>query len=137
METVDALGIDVCFRSYPSPVRSVVDDDGGDDHILEFDILKLQVREEDSIDLAEVADGCADIKVVTTGTLSACGIADVSIQEEVDANNLAKFGPGHSWNEVGKLIKPANHKGPELGRVLDEQVDEVLSHQSAHKSVGL
>jgi len=42
-------------------------------------------------DLVEVADGCADIKVVTTGTLSACGIDDVELQEAVDENNLAKF----------------------------------------------
>lgn len=41
--------------------------------------------------LEGIADGCADTIVVTTGTLSACGIADDSLQNEVDVNNLAKF----------------------------------------------
>jgi hypothetical protein len=42
-------------------------------------------------DLVEIADGCWDMKVVTTGTLSACGIADEKGQLLVDENNLAKF----------------------------------------------
>jgi len=71
--------------------------------------------------LEGVADGCADIMVVTTGTLSACGIADDSLQREVDFNNLAKFGPGHSWNEYGKLVKPPNHKSPNIYEVLEDQ----------------
>lgn len=42
-------------------------------------------------DLVEIADGCADISVVTIGTLSACGISDQELIEEVDRSNLAKF----------------------------------------------
>ena len=42
-------------------------------------------------DLVEIADGCWDISVVTTGTLSACGISDEKGQLLVDENNLAKF----------------------------------------------
>lgn len=41
--------------------------------------------------LTEIADGCADISVVTIGTLSACGISDVELLEEVDRSNLSKF----------------------------------------------
>lgn len=41
--------------------------------------------------LEGIADGCCDIIVVTSGTLSACGIADDSVQREVDCNNLRKF----------------------------------------------
>lgn len=74
--------------------------------------------------LSGIADGCADIIVVTTGTLSACGIADVSIQKEVDLNNLAKFGPGHSYREDGKLIKPPNHKPPALSDIIERQIKE-------------
>lgn len=69
-------------------------------------------------DLVEVADGCCDIRVVTTGTLSACGLADGVIQQEVDQNNLEKFKPGHMFREDGKLIKPPNHKKPNLHRFL-------------------
>lgn len=41
--------------------------------------------------LVEIADGCADILVVTTGTAIACGIDLAPIQEMVDQNNLDKF----------------------------------------------
>ena len=72
--------------------------------------------------LVGIADGCADIAVVTTGTLSACGLSDVSIQECVDMNNLEKFGPGHSFREDGKLIKPPGHKPPDLDSLIKEQI---------------
>lgn len=68
--------------------------------------------------MEELIDGCCDISVVTTGTLSACGIPDTPFQEEVDNNNLAKFGPGHSWREDGKLIKPPGHKPPNIKQIL-------------------
>lgn len=68
--------------------------------------------------LAEVIDGCCDIAVVTTGTLSACGIPDLPFQELVDENNLQKFGPGCSIREDGKLIKPPGHQPPDIESVL-------------------
>lgn len=72
-------------------------------------------------DLTEIADGCADVSVVTTGTLIACGIQDRPILEAVDENNLAKFGPGHSWREDGKLIKPPGHKKVDLESIIQAQ----------------
>ncbi len=71
--------------------------------------------------LAEIADGCADISVVTIGTLSACGIQDKALLEETDRNNLAKFGPGHVIREDGKLVKPPGHRPPDIERVLRGQ----------------
>lgn len=68
--------------------------------------------------LVEIIDGCCDIKVVTTGTLSACGIPDMPFQSAVDENNLAKFGPGHSFRADGKLIKPPGHKAPDIEGIL-------------------
>lgn len=62
--------------------------------------------------LVDIADGCADLSVVTIGTLSACGISDKPILEIVDQNNLEKFGPGHSIREDGKLVKPKGHTPP-------------------------
>lgn len=59
-------------------------------------------------------DGCFDLRVVTTGTLSAFGIPDESGQRLVDENNLAKFGPGCTVRSDGKLIKPPDHKAPDL-----------------------
>lgn len=71
-------------------------------------------------DMLETIDGCCDVAVVNTGTLSACGISDIEFQNEVNENNLRKFGPGHKIREDGKLIKPPNHQPPNLGRVLDK-----------------
>ncbi len=70
-------------------------------------------------DLVEIIDGCCDIKVVTTGTLSACGIPDRDFQQEVDENNLKKFGPGHRIRADGKLIKPPGFQGPCIPEMLE------------------
>ena len=61
--------------------------------ITEKVVLKECVRLEPNghENLEGIADGCADISVVTIGTLSACGISDVLVLQEVDRNNLAKF----------------------------------------------
>lgn len=72
-------------------------------------------------DMVEIIDGCADVIVVTTGTLSACGVADHSIQAEVDAANLRKFGPGSYKREDGKWMKPPDFRPPDIARILKEQ----------------
>jgi predicted HAD superfamily Cof-like phosphohydrolase len=72
--------------------------------------------------MIEVADGCADVSVVTIGTLSACGIADKPLLKEVDESNLRKFGPGYSKREDGKWIKPPDWKVPDIAKVLNEQM---------------
>lgn len=69
-------------------------------------------------DLVELADGCADLSVVTVGTLSAAGISDLPLLETVDANNLAKFGPGGYRREDGKWVKPPGHQPPDILGVL-------------------
>lgn len=72
--------------------------------------------------LPDIADGCADISVVTIGTLLACGIADQPLLEEVDASNLAKFtGDGHR-DEYGKWIKPSDWQPPAIEKILQDQV---------------
>lgn len=67
---------------------------------------------ESAFDLTEVIDGCCDLKVVTTGTLSACGVWDVYPQTLVDLSNLEKFGPGGHRREDGKWVKPPDWKAP-------------------------
>lgn len=69
-------------------------------------------------DLVGIADGCADISVVTVGTLSACGIGDEDLMRVVDENNLAKFGPGGYRREDGKWVKPPDHKAPDITGLL-------------------
>lgn len=94
LETIGALGCTV-YR------------EGG---IVDKDIACIKVT--GKFDLAEVIDGCADIKVVTTGTLIACGVPDEVAQQMVDQSNLKKFGPGGRRREDGKWLKPENWKAP-------------------------
>lgn len=81
----------------------------------------ITLKKEYETDIVEVADGCADIKVVTTGTLSSFGIDDNEIQEAVDENNLAKFGPGSYRREDGKWMKPPNHQPPNIKEIISNQ----------------
>lgn len=94
-ETIEALG----FRLNPSA------------HLEE-------IVPEPELKLAEIVDGCLDVNVVSTGTLVACGVPDFILQDEVNRNNLAKFGPGHTYNEHGKLIKPPGHQPPNIDYLL-------------------
>jgi len=105
LETVRALG----FRP---GVNSV------DGYFTRIEMERLELRSDFPVDIAEVIDGCCDIKVVTTGTLSAFGIPDELFQAEVDANNLAKFGPGGHRREDGKWVKPPNHQPPDIQGLL-------------------
>lgn len=108
LETVSALGFKVNHH---------LDQEGKSHLILVPDLEKIG----SGLSLVEIVDGCCDLAVVTTGTLSACGVADLSVQNEVNHNNLSKFGPGHSIREDGKLIKPPDHKPPDLLSVLKAQ----------------
>ncbi len=100
LETVEALGV-------------VVTDGDGYSIFMEFDIGGEP-------DLVAIADGCADISVVTIGTLSACGIQDAPILLEVDRNNMTKFGPGSYRRDDGKWMKPPDFEGPDISGRLRE-----------------
>lgn len=83
---------------------------------------EFELMEDGAPDIVEVVDGCADISVVTIGTLSAFGVADQPILEAVDAANLTKFGPG-SYRRAsdGKWMKPPDFKAPDIMDVLIRQ----------------
>lgn len=72
-------------------------------------------------DLIEVVDGICDISVVSYGTLISLGVTDKEVIELVDNNNLAKFGPGHTIRDDGKLVKPPNHQPPDIAKVIKLQ----------------
>jgi len=115
LETVEALGFRVSIDSDAGLYSAVLTSRTG------FD---LQPCGRPS--LIDIADGCADISVVTTGTLSACGIPDEPLLSLVDENNLAKFGPGHSFNGHGKLIKPPTHRPPDIAALLQGYTSEAV-----------
>jgi len=114
LETIEALGVEVELH-----VRDMAN---------VADYLRMTLNTEtkktftalsdEDASLIDIADGCADLSVVTIGTLSACGIPDKPLLRLVDQNNLDKFGPGHSYSETGKLIKPPGHRPPDIDTLL-------------------
>ena len=101
LETVDALG----FRAFNLG-----------DTPKDFELVS-----KNPCNIIEVADGCADISVVTIGTLSAFGISDKPLLKEVDESNLRKFGPGGHRREDGKWVKPPDWKAPDIEGILVKQ----------------
>lgn len=106
LETIDALGCVVVYHS--DATLSTI--------MLDRTNAKIVACKEP--DLVEIIDGCCDVRVVTTGTLSACGIPDAHVQDLVDFSNLAKFAPGGYRREDGKWIKPPDWKPPQLAEVI-------------------
>jgi len=134
-ETIDALGfkvnaIPVKFNNVNNDHRFECPDCDGDLYcygcekpvkIIPAEQIKYELEakeDQNNISLVDIVDGCADISVVTIGTLSACGVSDEPIMREVDDNNLTKFGPGQYIRDDGKLVKPPNHKPPRIAETL-------------------
>lgn len=80
--------------------------------------------------LSMIADGCADLSVVTVGTLIACGIPDSKLFKLVDENNMAKFGPGGHRDANGKWIKPPNHTKPDIEGFFKGLMDDARRDQA-------
>jgi predicted HAD superfamily Cof-like phosphohydrolase len=99
LETVRALGVHV---------RT-----GGDDGVV-LDDETMIFEAGGEVDLIEVVDGCADISVVTIGTLISIGVDDEPVLEEVDSSNLRKFEPGSYRREDGKWMKPPGWTPPDI-----------------------
>jgi len=103
LETVQALGISVQVKNEDVTI----------------DTCKLSPNK--PVDVEGVADGCADISVVTIGTMIAFGIDDEKLLQEVDEANLRKFGLGGYAREDGKWMKPPDWTPPDIAGVLESQ----------------
>ncbi len=113
IETIRAMGVGVRLR-----------DTGGREGLVTVDPHELSFYINGEVDLEEVVDGCADISVVTIGTLIAFGVDDEPVLEEVDQANLRKFGPGSYERDDGKWIKPPDWTPPDILGVLERQASE-------------
>lgn len=71
-------------------------------------------------DLIKLADGCADLKVVTVGTEIACGINGQPVFEEVMRSNMTKDFSG-TLRADGKILKGENYEPPNLEAILKSQ----------------
>jgi len=107
METIMALG--VCVRHDFADA----DEDG---------LIEPRFVIDEDPDMEGIADGCADIMVVTLGTLSSCGIDAGPVMEEVLKKNKEKF-PGGVPVILpgGKYGKPEGWKPPDIAGVLRKQ----------------
>lgn len=104
LETVRALGVTVTTES------------GVD---ISTDDSSFRFESTGEVDLEGVVDGCADISVVTIGTLIAFGVDDEPVLVEVDSANLRKFEPGSYRREDGKWMKPPNWSPPNIMKAVE------------------
>lgn len=109
LETVAALGFDLDRRGQRTLVHTSAQSHG--DFTLSFSDVPPN--------MIEIVDGCCDVAVVTTGTLSACGIPDVPFQHEVNQSNLSKFKPGWWKRDDGKIMKSPEWCPPQIARILE------------------
>jgi predicted HAD superfamily Cof-like phosphohydrolase len=105
LETLEALGVSVWTHG----------------RVVNFQ--EVAIIPDGHFDMVEVADGCADVSVVTIGTMLACGIDPEPVLECVDESNLAKFRPGWYRREDGKIMKPPGWQKPEIAKILQIQTD--------------
>lgn len=69
----------------------------------------------DSTFFRAVDASCDALRQCTSVILRACQVPEEQLQQLVDENNLAKFGPGGRRNpETGKWEKPPGHKPPDI-----------------------
>ncbi len=114
LETVRALGFEIKSK----PLKAFYDDSGTLQ--LPDDVFDPKFENRYEPNLVEIADGCADLSVVTIGTLSACGISDIPILQEVDRANWEKVKDGLIKREDGKYLKPEGWKPPDIEGQLKE-----------------
>lgn len=102
LETIEALGFTPILGQGLTPI----------------DMGSITFKPDLVPNLVEIADGCADISVVTIGTLLACGIGDLPLLREVDRSNLDKFRGDAHRGENGKWCKPSDWVKPDIEGVL-------------------
>lgn len=110
METIEkGLGLNILMRSGMANTGKF---------LVEF--CDIEFEHARTPNIVEVADGLADQEVVNLGTAAVCGIATQTVFAEVMENNMLKLKKG-TIDEFGKLVKPPDHKPPDVEKVLREQ----------------
>lgn len=110
IETIRALGFEIKKSNCKDLVR------------LEASLVLLEEAFEPN--LVQIADGCADLKVVTIGTEIACGINGEQTFNEVMRSNMTKFIDG-TFRADGKYLKGPKYEKPRLKEILDTQKIEI------------
>lgn len=76
----------------------------------------------DRSDITEIADACADLVYVVTGTALRYGIDLPVVWDAVHDANVRKFGPGSWRDETGKVRKPPGWTHPDIASILADQL---------------
>lgn len=73
-----------------------------------------------NINVVEVADALGDIKVVTEGAAHTWNIDLDAVSDEIFLSNMSKLGLDGKpiYNEIGKIMKPAGWKPPNIKEAL-------------------
>ncbi len=71
--------------------------------------------------MKDVADGLGDSDFVNEWARCEFGIHGEPVADAIEKANLAKFGPGASFREDGKVQKPPGWMPPDIQAVLDNQ----------------
>ena len=76
--------------------------------------------------IVEIADGCADLLVVTHGAALACGIDIYPVFNEVHRSNMSKMWKGENGPEVrrredGKITKSPDYSPADISPILIDQ----------------
>ena len=83
----------------------LVDNISGERHQVTM-LEHFELEDNGEPDLVGVADAIGDISYVNNGAANTYGIDMEPIDKEIHESNMAKFGPGSSRDEYGKVKKP-------------------------------
>lgn len=92
---------------------------------LRYELVKEESKEvRDAIqarDIVKIADGCADLIVVTIGTARVYGIPMRAVWDEVHRSNLSKLGRDGRpiYRADGKVLKGEDFSPPDLETILN------------------
>lgn len=90
---------------------------------LRIDLMREELQELidaiDAGDVVGVADGCADLVVVTLGTAIEYGFDFDAVWNEVHRTNMAKI--GGPIREDGKQLKPDGWTPPDIKAIVDPE----------------
>jgi predicted HAD superfamily Cof-like phosphohydrolase len=88
-------------------------------HFADFELIC--VAGDEAVQLPELIKELADVSVIATGFMSLCGVADMSVLQAVDNNNLLKIATGKRNPQTGKFEKAPGHPKPDIAACLWEQ----------------
>lgn len=111
LETIEALGVDMW-----------TEDEDGNCCGIEMGALSF-TNIAGAFNLVDVIDGCCDLAIVTTGTLSACGVPDLPFQDLVNQSKLIK-----PPDIAGLLVKVTEECRKKVVAETEAEVDRVLGN---------